>query len=192
VARSRTIRALAIAGFSAVGAVAAHAGPAGLTNALWLAVAAAGALLGVSAIAATAVVATAHHRRAQRLFAGELTLIDGIDRAVDAPPFNLLVAAMLACQGAAHVMLILAGVAPHGGIGASLTLHVLLAIAGASLVSLLDRVMSWSARTLLRAALAALDRLVRRTSVAAGAPLGTPRSALRAGGVHGRAPPVMG
>jgi hypothetical protein len=184
--RWRSVQASGIAGLSAAGAVAAHAGPAGLSDGRWLVVALAGAALAVGTIAFALGTALALDRRAARLHPGVPT---PLAHAVDAPPLPALVAIMLVCQGCAHAALLAAGVPARTGAVASPLLHVALAVAGAVIVWSLRRRVARSSAGLVRAIAASLPRLLQRPGASGPAPAPA-RIRPRSGGVHGRAPPV--
>lgn len=187
---SRVVRAVAIAGFSAVGAVLAHAGPAGLSDWRWLAAAGAGALLCVVALTAALVGAASYRLRASKVGSRPVLVPAELEHAVDGPSFNVLVAAMLACQGAAHVTLLAVGVASHDGVVASPVLHALFAIAGAVLVWLVGALLDHAARLLLRAWVAALVRLLAAPVRYPSRPSDVCLRRTRGGVVCGRAPPL--
>jgi hypothetical protein len=182
-----SLRAGLIAGLSAVAAVFAHAGPAGLEDARWLAAAVAGAALASIAIAGAGSRALRARSRVRRLQAGDAAA--GRPLPAQPMPFATLLLAMLACQGAAHLALLALGLHASAGSSGSLTLHAVLAVLAAALVAGLERLAARAGRRLefairqflesLAAAVeaaAAVGRLLRARPV--------PREVL------GRAPPV--
>ena len=181
------VRAGLVAGLSALAAVFAHAGPAGLTETRWLLAAAAGA----GAAAAALTVAAAWVARIN-LVAGRLergSVAGSIHQPVRRVSFPHIVAAMLVCQGAAHLTLLAAGVHAAGGPAGSLTLHALLAVAAAAVVSAFEHLAARSAGRLERAIGAALAAL-RKLSPPQWPVLGRPFAAPVPREVRGRAPPV--
>ncbi len=96
-------RGLGVSGLSAVAAVAAHEGPAALTSGRALIVALAGASLAAMGVALLLAAAVSRYARAARVRRGDL-LAARLDSAT-APGASALVAAMLVCQGAAHISL---------------------------------------------------------------------------------------
>jgi hypothetical protein len=184
----RVVRAGGIAGLSAAAAVVAHAGPAGLADPGWLAVAALGSAVALTALAIAAVSVLTLERRAARVRAGEVPE-GGLGAALDAPPLGLLVAATIVCQGAAHGALLAAGVPAHTGSIMSAVLHVLLAVAAAAVVWSVERLVAHAAGSLARAVAAALALLLAQRPPRIPAPAGRRWSQPHAGRVHGRAPP---
>jgi hypothetical protein len=185
--RWRGVQASGIAGLSAAGAVVAHAGPQGLSDPRWLAIAVAGAAVASAAIASALGLALALDRRAAALHVGAAPT--RLAHAVDAPPFSALVAVMLVCQASAHVALLAAGVPAATGAVAGPVLHVVLATGGAVLVWALERLVLRGAHRLASALAAVLPRyLAPCAGITAGsaAPL---RARPRAGSHRGRAPP---
>lgn len=183
-------RAGAIAGISALDAELAHAGPSAMTNPRWLAVAVAGGGAATAALACAVAVACRLQRSATDVSAGDLAPA-GFGRAIDAPPFRLLAAVMLVCQGAAHAALLAAGVPNRTGVVAGPAAHVVLAIVGAAIIWLAGRLVSAASASLARAVAVAVARLTARTLVRSRPPCGdrlAPRA--RGGAVRGRAPPL--
>jgi hypothetical protein len=166
-------RGLGVSGLSAVAAVAAHEGPAALTSGRALIVAMAGASLAALGVALLLAAAVSRYARAARVRRGDL-LAARLD-STTAPGASALVAAMLVCQAAAHITLVLFGVAAHGGPPASLTLHVVLGLGAAAAMIAFER--------LLRAAAATLEDAIARA-------LGTLAAV---GSMHGfrRVPPLL-
>lgn len=183
-----SVRAGLIAALSAAAAVFAHAGPAGLEDARWLAAAGAGAALASVAIAGAGGRALRARSRARRLQAGDAAA--GRPLPVERMPFATLLMAMLACQAAAHLSLLAVGLHSGAGPAGSLTLHAVLAVLAAALVAGLERLAAYAGRALELAIRQFLESLVAPAGVAAaviGGPLGArpvPREVL------GRAPPV--
>ncbi len=185
--RWRGVQVSGIAGLSAAGAVVAHAGPQGLSDPRWLAVAVAGAVVASAAIAAALGLALALERRAAALHTG--TARTRLAQAVDAPPFPALVAVMLVCQGSAHTALLAAGVPAGTGPVAGPVLHVVLATGGALVAWALQRRVLRSVDRLAHALAAILPRyLWPCAGITAGsaAPL---RARPGARSHRGRAPP---
>jgi hypothetical protein len=182
-----SLRAGLIAALSAVAAVFAHAGPAGLTDARWLAAAGAGAALASAAIAAAGSRAARAHSRMRRLQAGDAAA--GQPLPVERMPFAVLLLAMLACQGAAHLGLLALGLHASAGPAGSLTLHAVLAVATAALIAGLERLAARAAHSLECAIRRFLESLAATATVAAAVcvplrPRPVPREVLA------RAPPV--
>ncbi len=186
----RAVRACAVAGLSAVCAVVAHVGPAALTDVGWLAIALAGGGLAVAAIAAALALTLRLDRRAAEIRSGDADPATPLARAVDQPPPAALAAAMMLCQGAAHVALLLAGVQPETGPLLGPFLHLVLAAAAAALLWRVGRALERAAVRLAEAVSWALEVLLQ-----AGPAAWTPRApagpSARPGGgaVRGRAPP---
>jgi len=181
-------RGLAVTGLSAISAVAAHEGPAALTAGRPLLVAlvgAAAAALGVAALLASAVSSRARAARVRRgdLLAARL-------EPDTAPGASALVAALLVCQAGAHVALTLAGVAAHGGPPAPLALHALLALAAATVVLGVERLVGSAGETLAAAIATAIARLPRPTLAPVARPASSPFPALAGRAHRGRAPPL--
>jgi hypothetical protein len=181
-------RGLAVTGLSAVSAVAAHEGPAALTAGRPLLVAlvgAAAAALGVAALLASAVSSRARAARVRRgdLLAARL-------EPDTAPGASALVAALLVCQAGAHVALTLAGVAAHGGPPAPLALHALLALAAATVVLGVERLLGSAGERLAAAIATAIARLARPTLAPVARPASSPFPALAGRAHRGRAPPL--
>jgi hypothetical protein len=181
-------RGLAVTGLSALSAVAAHEGPSALTAGRPLVAALAGAALCAAGIAALLAAAVSRYARAARVRRGDLLAarldLDG------APGASVLVATLLVCQGGAHIGLILAGVAAHGGPPAALALHALFALAAAGILIAFERLLGAAGTTLAAVIAAALGTLPATQSRPAGARAETPRPRGH-GGVHrGRAPPL--
>jgi hypothetical protein len=177
-------RTLVLAGIAAAAAAVAHAGPAAFAEPRWAAPALAGAVAAIAGLALTArVVAalTAAARDPGRVGAPRF--------AAPAPGIAATAATLLAAQAAAHAALLAAGVPGHAGAG-SVTLHVVLAAAGALVVHGGDRLVAAAAGRLD----AAVARLVARLAGAAPvprSPTGRPPAAAR-GRTRppGRAPPA--
>ena len=122
-------RVITVGGWSAAAALVAHGGPALALDPRWLAVALAGSLAAAAGLAATGGRAVDRHVRLARLASGDLhaATATGYTRS----PMPVLLGAMLACQGAAHLALLAAGVHAAGGQSGSLALHAGLAALGA-------------------------------------------------------------
>jgi hypothetical protein len=136
------------AGLAAVAAVVAHAGPAGVTDGRSLAAAATGAAVAAIGLSFAASRTVDARRRTAGVIAGAGGHSIGYARA----PFSVVVAAMLALQGAAHAGLLLAGVHAGAGATAAPALHIVLAIAAACIVVAADRAVG--------SAIAALEQVV--------------------------------
>src|SRR5437763_2723325 len=125
-------RAVAVTGLSAVCAVAAHDGPAGLGAGGPLLFALAGAALAALGVAALLASAVSRAARAARVRRGDMLAARLAPET--APGASALVAVLLVCQAGAHAGLILAGIAAHGGTPAPVALPVLFALAAAAVV----------------------------------------------------------
>ena len=180
-------RAVAVTGLSAVCAVAAHEGPAALGAGRPLLFALAGAALAALGVAALLASAAARAARAARVRRGDL-LAARLDPET-APGASALVAILLVCQAGAHVGLILAGVAAHGGTPAPVALHVLFALAAAAVVIGVERLLASAGAILADAIATAVARLARRPPAAATRPASPPLPAPRGRAHRGRAPP---
>ncbi len=181
-------RGLAVTGLSAISAVAAHEGPAALGAGRPLLMALLGAAvtaLGVAALLASAVSRCA---RAARVRRGDL-LAAHLDPET-APGASALVAALLVCQGGAHLSLTLAGVAAHGGPPAPIALHALFALAAAAIVLCVERLLGSAGATLAEAITAAVERLARPAPPALVPPASFPVAAPAGRAHRGRAPPL--
>jgi hypothetical protein len=181
-------RALAVSGLSGVSAVAAHEGPAALGAGRPLLFALAGAALAALGVAALLASAVSRAARAARVRRGDL-LAARLDPGT-APGASALVAVLLVCQAGAHVGLILAGVAAHGGTPAPVALHVLFALAAAALVVGVERLLGSAGATLAAAIATAVARLVRTAPALAARPASSPLRAPRGCSQAGRAPPL--
>jgi hypothetical protein len=181
-------RGLAVAGLSAVSAVAAHEGPAALGAGRPLLAALVGAALAALGVAALLASAASRAARAARVRRGDL-LAARLDPDT-APGASALVAALLVCQAGAHASLTVAGVPAHGGPPAPMALHAFLALVAAAIIFGVERLLGSAARTLAEAIATAVARLARTPPPAAARPPSSPLPA-RAGRAHpGRAPPL--
>lgn len=181
-------RVLVMGGMSAVSAILAHGGAAGLRSPAWLAGAATGALLVALALAVAARHAAALRTRVERIAAGDLRTGD-----VDADPalgLSVLVGAALACQGGAHAGLLLVGVHAHAGGAGAPALHVLLGFLAAIAVYGLDRVLGRLQAAVERAVTAALALLLPVFVQPRPAPGEVPCSRIALRGMGSRAPPI--
>jgi hypothetical protein len=181
-------RGLAVAGLSAVSAVAAHEGPAALGAGRPLLVALLGAALAALGVAALLASAAARTARAVRVRRGDL-LAARLDPET-APGASALVAALLVCQAGAHVSLTVAGVAAHGGPPAPMALHATLALVAAAIILGVERLLGSSAAALADAIATAVARLARTTPAAAARPASSPVPAPARRAHPGRAPPL--
>jgi len=181
-------RALAVTGLSAISAVAAHEGPAALSAGRPLLLALAGAAVAALGVAALLASAVSRAARAARVRRGDL-LAARLDPET-APGASALVAALLVCQAGAHLSLILAGVAAHGGTPAPIALHVLFALAAAAVVLGVERVLGSAGENLAEAIAAAVAGLARRAPAPPGRPGSAPLPAARRRAHPGRAPPL--
>jgi hypothetical protein len=184
--RGLIARGLGVAGFSAGGAVVAHAGPAAIGDWVWMGVALAGALLGVGFLALSACVILRLRSRAAALEGLDVSaaIADVELRRSSLPP---LVAVMLVCQGTAHVGLLLLGVPAR--MPFSPEVHVLLAVAGAAVLWLVERRVCDHTERVRRLVTALVEWL------RAGRPARNPALAVAVGGLdavarRGRAPPA--
>jgi hypothetical protein len=181
-------RALAVTGLSAVSAVAAHEGPAALGAGRPLLFAIAGAALATLGVAALLASAVSRAARAARVRRGDL-LAARLDPET-APGASALVAVLLACQGGAHVGLLVAGVAAHGGTPAPIALHMLFALAAAALVIGVERLLGSAGATLAEAIATAVARLARAATGTPARPASAPLPAPGGRAHRGRAPPL--
>ncbi|HET6847798.1 MAG TPA: hypothetical protein VFH74_03000 [Gaiellales bacterium] len=115
------LRALSFAGLAATSAAVAHGGVSALSDPAWALPALAG-----SAVATAVLLAGWRLVAARGEHASEASLA-------------ALIPAMLVAQGAAHLALLAAGTAAHGGANGSLALHLSLAVVAAWLVHRIDR-----------------------------------------------------
>jgi hypothetical protein len=182
-----SLRVGLIAALSAAAAVFAHAGPAGLEDARWLAAGGVGAALASAAIAGAGSRALRARSRVRRLQAGDAAA--GRPLPVEPMPFASLLMAMLACQGAAHLGLLALGAHASAGPAGSLTLHALLAVLAAALVAGLERLVARAGRTLELAIGHFLQSLAAPAGVAAAGVGGPLRARPVPREVLGRAPP---
>ena len=181
-------RGLAVSGLSAVSAVAAHEGPRALAAGRPLLAALAGAAvaaLGVGMLLASAVSRCARAGRVRRgdLLAARLDPDEG-------PGAAVLLATLVVCQAAAHVSLILFGVAAHGATPAPLALHVLLALVGATAMIAFERFLGAATATLADAIAAACGTLAGRPAAPPAGIARRPRPAMPDRAHRGRAPPL--
>jgi hypothetical protein len=181
-------RGLAVAGLSAVSAVAAHEGPAALGAGRPLLVGLLGAALAALGVAALLASAASRAARAVRVRRGDL-LAARLDPDT-APGASALVAALLVCQAGAHVSLTLAGVAAHGGPPAPMALHALLALVAAAIILGVERLLGSAAEILAEAIATAVARLAGTAETAVARPAPSPLPALVAPAHPGRAPPL--
>ena len=181
-------RGLGVSGLSAVAAVAAHEGPAALTSGRALIVAMAGASLAALGVALLLAAAVSQYARAARVRRGDL-LAARLD-STTAPGASALLAAMLVCQAAAHISLILFGVAAHGGPPASLTLHVVLGLGAVAAMIAFERLLRAAAVTLADAIARALGTLPAGVQVRGFRPVRIPLPASPDRAHSGRAPPL--
>jgi hypothetical protein len=124
---------------SAVAAVLAHGGAAGMRSPAWLAAAVAGSVLVALGLAAAARRVATLHGRLSRIASGDIhaCVVEGETEI----GLATLIGAALACQGGAHIGLLAIGVHAHSGSAAAPALHVALAFAAALTAHLLDRVL---------------------------------------------------
>jgi hypothetical protein len=181
-------RAVTLAGWSAAAALLAHGGPALLIDPRWLAVALAGSLTAAAGLTVTGARALDRAASARSVARGDFSRsrADGFRRA----PMGALFAAMLVCQGAAHIALALGGVHAAAGTTGALALHGALAALGALLVYCMEGV--------LERLTGRLEEVVRQAiaRMAAAAPALHPRAdwlpvpALAPAAVRPRGPPA--
>ena len=181
-------RGLGVSGLSAVAAVAAHEGPAALTSGRALIVAMAGASVAAMGVALLLATAVSRYARAARVRRGDL--LAARLGSTTAPGASALVAAMLVCQGAAHISLTLFGVAAHGGPPASLALHVVLGLAAAAVMIGFERLLRAAGVTLAAAIACAIGTLPAGAAVRGFRPVRTPPPASFDSAHRGRAPPL--
>jgi hypothetical protein len=181
-------RGLAVTGLSSLSAVAAHEGPAALAAGRPLLAALVGAAVAALGVAALLASAASRCARAARVRRGDL-LAARLDPET-APGASALVAALLVCQGGAHLSLTIAGVAAHGGPPAPIALHALFALAAAAIVLGLERLLGSAGDTLVEAIAAAVARLARSRPSAAARPASTLLPAPAGRAHRGRAPPL--
>ena len=117
-----------VAGYSAAAAVLAHAGPAGLADPTWMAVALLGAAVALAALLLGGAAAMRLRSRMDRVARADITAAAGPLRTADMP-LTALFGLFLVCQTAAHVGLLMLGT--HGSTSGALALHVGLAMLGA-------------------------------------------------------------
>jgi hypothetical protein len=181
-------RAVTLAGWSAAAALLAHGGPALLVDPRWLAVALAGSLTAAAGLTITGARALDRVASARSVARGDFSRsrAPGFRRA----PMGALFAAMLVCQGAAHVALALAGVHAAAGTTGALALHCALAALGALVMFAMESVLERLTGRLEQAVWHAIARLT------ATAPALHPRAdwlpvpALAPAVVRPRGPPV--
>ena len=181
-------RGLGVSGLSAVSAVAAHEGPAALATGRPLVVALAGASAAAAGIGLLLAAAAGRHASAARVRRGDL-LAARLDTGT-APGASALAAALLVCQGAAHVSLTLFGVAAHGGPPASLALHLVLGLGAATLMIAFERVLRAAGSTLADAIATAAGTLASGLSTRGFPPVRHPLQATPDRAHRGRAPPL--
>lgn len=181
-------RGLGVSGLSAVAAVAAHEGPAALTSGRALIVAMAGASVAAMGVALLLAAAVSRYARAARVRRGDL-LAARLD-STTAPGASALVAAMLVCQGAAHISLTVFGVAAHGGPPASLALHVVLGLGAAAVMIGFERLLRAAGVTLVAAIVCAIGTLPAGLHVRGFRPVRMPLPASPDRAHRGRAPPL--
>jgi hypothetical protein len=189
--RSRVVHAGGVAGLSALGAVIAHAGPAAIADRRWMAAAAAGALVAFGALTVAARVVLGFRRGARRILDGDL--VAGLECLPERLSFSALVGVTLMCQAWAHAAFLAIGVPAHaGGPEGSVALHVLLAVAAAAIIALVDRVVYGAAETFARVMARAAALLSRGAALPRLAAADVCRCLrLLPGAVHGRAPPPV-
>ena len=120
-----------VAGYSAAAAVIAHAGPAGLADPMWMAVALLGAAVALAALLAAGAAAVRLQSRKARVARADIAAAAGPIGTFETPLPGLF-GLFLVCQTAAHLGLLLLGT--HGSTTGSLALHVGLAMLGALLL----------------------------------------------------------
>ncbi|HEU0195150.1 MAG TPA: hypothetical protein VFQ71_13180 [Gaiellales bacterium] len=183
-----SLRAGLIAALSAVAAVFAHAGPAGLADIRWLAAGGAGAVLASVAIAGAGGRVLRARARVRRVQAGDAAA--GRPLPADRTSFPLLLFAMLACQGAAHLGLLAFGLHATGGPAGSLTLHALLAVGAAAMVAGLEHLAARAGQSLELAISRFLESLAPASALPVPVARPAPRICPVPREVLGRAPPV--
>ena len=122
-------RAAWVAGYSAAAAVIAHAGPSGLADPRWVAVALLGAAIALAAVLAAWVLQPVRlQSRTARVARADIRAAAGPIGTFETPLPGLF-GLFLVCQTAAHLGLLVLGT--HGSTTGSLALHVGLAMLGA-------------------------------------------------------------
>ena len=124
-------RAAWVAGYSAAAAVIAHAGPSGLADPRWVAVALLGAAIALAAVLAAGAAAVRLRSRTARVARADISAAAGPIGTFETPLPGLF-GLFLVCQTAAHLALLVLGT--HGSTTGSLALHVGLAMLGALLL----------------------------------------------------------
>jgi hypothetical protein len=132
-------RGSGLVGLSAASAIIAHAGPAGLADPGLLTVALAGALIAAVVLGAGAVAGLGARRLASALTADDLARAGARARVMPVSGSAVL-PAMLACQGAAHIALLVAGVPMAGTQAGTLAVHVVAGVLAALIWLGIDRV----------------------------------------------------
>jgi hypothetical protein len=117
-----------VAGYSAAAAVIAHAGPSGLADPRWVAVALLGAAIALAAVLAAGAAAVRLQSRTARVARADISAAAGPIGTFETPLPGLF-GLFLVCQTAAHLGLLVLGT--HGSTTGSLALHVGLAMLGA-------------------------------------------------------------
>ncbi len=173
------------AGLAALAAVVAHAGPAGVSDPRSLAAAAVGAGLAALGLSFAASQTLTARRRADGVLAGA----GGQTIEYAQAPFSVVVAVMLALQGAAHIGLLLAGVHAGAGATAAPALHIVLAIAAACIVVLADRAVASACAALEQVVAGMLELLIAVTPRALPEPALIPVRRPDTRPFSGRAPP---
>jgi hypothetical protein len=120
-----------VAGYSAAAAVIAHAGPSGLADPKWMAVAVLGATVALVALLMTGAGAMRLQSRVRRVAHADITAAAGPIGSADTP-LPALFGLFLVCQTAAHLGLLMLGT--HGSTTGAMALHVGLAMLGALLL----------------------------------------------------------
>ena len=120
-----------VVGYSAAAAVIAHAGPAGLADPSWVAVALLGAAIALAAVLAAGAAAVRLQSRTARVARADIRAAAGPIATFETPLPGLF-GLFLVCQTTAHLGLLLLGT--HGSTTGSLALHVALAMLGALLL----------------------------------------------------------
>jgi hypothetical protein len=181
-------RGLAVSGLSAASAVAAHEGPSALVSGRPLLAALAGAALAALGVGVLLASAVSRYARAARVRRGDL-LAARLDPG-GGPGAAALLATLLVCQAAAHLTLILFGVAAHGGPPAPLALHALLALLGAAAMLAFERLLAAATATLADAIAAAAGTLAAPPALTQAGIARRPRPATADRAHRGRAPPI--
>ncbi len=157
-------RAAGLVGLSAASAIAAHAGPAGFTDPALLSIALTGALIAAVALGAAGIAAIGARRLATALTVHDLART-GRPTRIAPLSGSAVLAAMLACQTAAHVALLLTGVPMSSSQVGTIAVHVVAAAAASAIWLAVDGLVGRSFGAL-EAAIVALIALLQAAAAA--------------------------